>query len=481
MKIPLPYIIIAAIIIIIAAAAIVYTGSGDEKDTTPPEITFITGDTYVNASETVTIEVNFSDNVEVTQANLYYKKIKSDEWNSMSILNKTASIDIPDGSSDQWCYYIIVNDAAGNGPIGDPSINGSIYYIITVLYTPPNDSSDENYTKYAFLLEGTYRDCKNCPYVAEILYDLYNSGEYPFYYVSLVEDRSTGKDHLENDYNADAYPIVYVDSGYDVIIGRKEKYVYIDAIQEALSRDAPKISANITADKKENSTDINLNIRIKNHESSQYKGTLKVYLTEIESATLQDNIGKPYHFAFIDFALNEEITISADGNYTTQETLDADLYDYENLMIFAVVFNNNPVEKFSGYEANTYPFDAYFADAVDGVKVVEGGNLPPSVGITYPKSGKLHIFGEDRFNTLFQNTIIIGKTIVTAQASDDEGLDKVEFFLDNESVAVFTDDGPYEWEYTDSTLLRFRHTIKIVATDNEGKQTILEIPVFAFV
>jgi hypothetical protein len=480
MKIPLPYIIIAAIIIVITAAAIVLTGPEDERDTTPPEITFITGDTSVNAGETVTIEVNFTDNVEVTQAILYFKKTDTSQWSTKSVINKSATIDIPDGSGENWFYYVIVNDAEGNGPVGDPSLNGSIYYTISVLYTPPVDPTDE-YTKYVFFEDGTEKPCKNCPDTAKALHEIYESGDYPFYYVSLVADRETGEDRLRNYYNLEGFPTVYVDGGYEVLVGRKDKNIYIDAIQEALTRNAPKITVNLTANKKENDTDIDINIKILNLENSEYKGTLKVYLTEIESATLQDYIGNPYHFAFIDFTLNEEITISADGNYTKQKTLDSTEFDYENLMIFAVVFNNNPVEKFSGVEENTFPFDAYFADAVDGVKVVVGGNLPPSVGITYPKSGKLHIFGKDRFNTLFQNTIIIGETIVTAQVSDDEGLDRVEFFLDNNSVKVFTDDGPYEWEYTDSTLFRFRHTIKIVATDNEGKQTILEMPVFAFV
>ena len=35
----------------------------------------------------------------------------------------------------------------------------------------------------------------------------------------------------------------------------------------------------------------------------------------------------------------------------------------------------------------------YYVDAANASIVIEGGNLPPSVGITYPESGKINILG----------------------------------------------------------------------------------------
>ena len=101
-------------------------------DNDPPSIDSITGNTVGTTGETTTIDVTFSDNIGVTTATLYYKTASASSWSSKSILGGSAGIDIPLDSVESWYYYVTVDDAAGNGPVGDPSTDGSVYYIITV-------------------------------------------------------------------------------------------------------------------------------------------------------------------------------------------------------------------------------------------------------------------------------------------------------------------------------------------------------------
>lgn len=102
------------------------------SDNDAPTIDSITGDTTGTTGETTTISVTFSDNIEVTSATLYYKTASAGSYSSKSILDGSAGIDIPFDSAESWYYYVTVNDAAGNGPVGDPSTDGTSYYTISV-------------------------------------------------------------------------------------------------------------------------------------------------------------------------------------------------------------------------------------------------------------------------------------------------------------------------------------------------------------
>ncbi len=52
--------------------------------------------------------------------------------------------------------------------------------------TPKTTSA---FTHTVFIEEGTATWCPNCPNAAEALFSMYNSSDYPFYYVALVWDR----------------------------------------------------------------------------------------------------------------------------------------------------------------------------------------------------------------------------------------------------------------------------------------------------
>ncbi len=94
----------------------------------------------------------------------------------------------------------------------------------------------------------------------------------------------------------------------------------------------------------------------------------------------------------------------------------------------------------------------------------------PFVEITSPQNG-LYIMGRSLLSSIIkQKTIIIGDILIQVQAEDFEsGIEKVEFYLDSEPFAVFTDyEAPYEWDWEDTTLIKNKYELVVIAYDNAG-------------
>jgi len=356
-----------------------------------------------------------------------------------------------------------------------------------------NNSSgngDQEFTHTVFIEEGTATWCENCPDASGILYDLYHSGNYNFYYVSMIEDmNSVANSRLYDNYNIYGFPTVYIDGGYKIFVGGGDKRsAYESAIKEAQLRTVPKIKITIKAQYDNSTDEIITEIFIENNESKTYNGYLKVYLTEIISRWVNtyksfDGSTKPYHFGFIDFIIEKEITLSNNSNTTFSDR--KKLTDFavknlvpEELMLFAVVFNSESVIKYSN-PPDGNEFNAYYADAANATKLIQGGNLPPTVGMSLPEVGKLHLFGKPILKTLFKRTVLIGKTTIIATAEDDLGIKKVEFYIDGQ--LKFTDEQePYEYSFNKVKLIKRlirQHTLKIIAYDVDDKKAIVEIKV----
>jgi glutaredoxin len=484
-RIPLKFIVILLIAAILLISAYVIFFNVEAKDTIAPEIGDITGNTTVNAGEVVNISINFTDNVGVTNATIYYKIASATNWSSMFILNGSVDIFISLDPVKDLYYYVTIDDAAGNGPVGDPSIDGSTYYVVTVVDNSGDEDDGKNSTHYVFIEEGTATDCKNCPIVANILHELYESGKYNFYYVSLVNDRSSkAQARLSTDYDVYGFPTVFIDGGYKVIVGgNNDKSEYEQAILDARSRGAPDIQVTVSA-KYDNTTDkLTTEVVVKNNEKETYSGRLKVYLTEIVSQW-NGYDGKPYHYGFVDYAINKAISIDANGETNFSDTQSVSDYDYENLMIMAVVFNSESAGKYVYPNENEHSFDAYYADAVNATKVAEGGNLPPGVGITSPVKGKIYFLDSPIFENLgsFKNTFLIGKKTISVYASDDSGIEKVEFYVDGELIETVKSE-PYNWTLsrisTFKELFYHKHNIEVKAYDDTGKTSSVSIEVWA--
>ncbi|KYK20288.1 hypothetical protein AYK25_09100 [Thermoplasmatales archaeon SM1-50] len=478
-------IIIIGILLGASAYVILYTddtnGTNGGNDTKPPQIVDVTGNITATAGKTVTITVLFIDNVDVTQAILYYKTAGAANWTHISILSGSNIISIPSGTTSNYHYYVTVDDAAGNGPVGEPSTDGSKFYIITVR------PDDEYFTHIVFVEESTSVTCRYCPNVAAILEQLESSTNYRFYYVSMIMENSKTAEYLTSVYNRYADPTLYIDGGYQVILGGLHpEENYTTAIQAAENRVVPKIKVTVTAEYKNTTNTIATNVLVVNGEQTPYSGRLRVYLLEIISSQFNDYNGLKYRNAFVDFLLNKDISVSANSNITYSADWPVGTLDYENLKLIAVVFNNSGNNAFSNPPTGN-PFTAYYADATDATYVVKDArNLPPEVGILSPQKGKIYLRGNLFLSrvlykkTLLRNTWIIGKASIDTYAKDDSAIEKVEFYVNDNLVANLTEP-PYNWTVPFSFIKKpwipSTYTIMVKAYDDTNKTATASIDV----
>ena len=100
---------------------------------------------------------------------------------------------------------------------------------------------------------------------------------------------------------------------------------------------------------------------------------------------------------------------------------------------------------------------------------------PVEVEIRKPKEKYLYIF--DREVMPFFNTIIIGKVTIEVDAGDEDGIERVEFYVDD--VLKYTDyDEPYSWLWNEFSFGKYE--IKAVAYDMEGNKAEDKINVIIF-
>ena len=460
-------------------------GMNQTIDTIAPTITSVSGDLTGDAGSTITISTTFSDNIAVTSAKLYYRPAAALAWSSKSILPGTATLPLPAESNESWYYYITVDDAAGNGPVGDPSSDGSSYYTITVVNTPEtppeenetnggNENHDQNTTRFVFIELGTKIVCSECPKISAILNEVSASGNYPFYYVSLPQDNPKALARI-TEYNIWGYPTVYIDGGYTTLIGSTVQKSDIEKnITSAAARSTPRIFIRTTARLDNQTNIITVNIQIENQEPSPYQGRFRVYITELISTKWQ--AGTPMHNSFLDFLLNEDVQVPANDHLFINKTFSASDLDPENLMLFSVLFGSEKQTKYS-QPPDKNPFDAHYVDAVSATRVVQGGNLPPEVGIQNPAVKFFHRFGKPIRKTMTGKTVLVGKTTIVASAHDDSQITKVEFYINNKLMATVTQ-APYQWTWHK---LNFgKKTISVKAYDDTGKESTATITVLVF-
>ena len=483
-------IIIFIIGILLGASAYVILYTDDENgnsggDTEPPEILSITGNFPITAGKIGVILVDFVDNVNVTEATLYYQVAGSSDWSEISILNESANINIPSDATNDYYYYVTVNDAAGNGPVGNPSVDGSEYFTITV--KPP---TNDDYTHTVFVEETTRKGCRYCPIVGNILETLESSQKYGFYYVSMIVDNSKAAEYLTSVYNRLGDPTVFIDGGFQVIYGSSnpESY-YASAITAAENREVPKIRVTVSAENISTKDEIATSVQVENAGQSTYTGRLRVYLTEIISSQYNDYDGKRYRNGFVDFIMNEDISVPANSLKTFTADWPRGTLDYENLKIIAVVFSSIGNSAFSDPPGNTNAFTAHYADAANETYVVQGArNLPPEVGILSPQRGKIHFRGKTILNFLYKkmlltNTWIIGKASIDTYAKDDSAISRVEIYVNDKLVANMTEP-PYNWtlpfKLIKKPLIPKTYTITVKAYDDTNKIATTSLDVKAW-
>ena len=478
--------IILAIVILIASIFIIVSVTDEDKeyiDIELPEIDEITGDTSGILGKITTISVKFSDNINVTQADIFYRSASNTTWNTASIFSGSYDIKIPEDKLEDWYYYVTVDDAAGNGPVGNPSSDGSVYYTIYI-------AEQVEKPRKVFIEEGSASWCSNCPEIGQILDEMYDPDNPSFYYVSLVHDKnSKAEARLDNDYNIYGYPTVFFDGGYDVCCldvtpEEKDISLFEEKLLKAASRKTPNIYLNIDAKWNDSREELECAVFVENKENEKYNGSLKVYITE-KTGRWADYNGNSYHYALIDYAINKEITVEANGKETFSETWlvsgsgFSNIYP-ENLWITAVLYSSQSTEKYSDPPRNENPFNAYYVDATDATDVANG-TPTPGIGISFPQKWNRYILGIKLGTPFLFDTLVIGKIPIELNVNAPAGVDKVVITIKGllqEKTVELTEE-PYEWTW--DTPAFGKYTIIATVYDEEGRSTSHSLEVVAFI
>lgn len=216
-------------------------------------------------------------------------------------------------------------------------------------------STTSEFTHSVFIEEGTTTWCPNCPNAAEALYSLYESGEYPFYFVALVTDQnSVAQDRFWGHYRGKAIPTIFFDGGFNQTVGGgstpgQTELLYRPYIEEAGERTVHPIELNTSVIGHDDAT-LDITVTVKNNGSRPYFGYVRSYVTEILSRWI-NNDGDPYHFGFLDYAIKKVVFLGPQKSRTYTMTWDgaakhgnltfADIDD-DNIMVITSVAHWQP-------------------------------------------------------------------------------------------------------------------------------------------
>jgi hypothetical protein len=126
---------------------------------------------------------------------------------------------------------------------------------------------NENFTHTVFIEEGTASWCQYCPAMASAFLGVYESKLYPFYYVSLIDDKSPDAPaRLRTDYNIVGFPSAFFDGGYTVYVGGDSNQgQYKTRIKQCGQRDVHELNLTLSVDYIGNG-DLKINVSIMNNE-----------------------------------------------------------------------------------------------------------------------------------------------------------------------------------------------------------------------
>ncbi|HHF56301.1 MAG TPA: hypothetical protein ENL42_05240 [Thermoplasmatales archaeon] len=266
-----------------------------------------------------------------------------------------------------------------------------------------------------FAEELTSTTCHACPAVADILHEIYASGDYPFYYVAMVADKNDLAAERATHYNLYGYPTTFFDGGYEVVFGKQAKENFENAIESCLERERAKIRLSLSL-RWLGENRIEVRVAVENTGNDKYDGTLRIYIVEPVSRW-KDNEGRPYHFGFLDYAINEEISLEANEEMRKEVIWDGGEKGYEiskdNIMAIAAVFNKQGVTRYSDPPNNNRPFTAHFVDACTAAE--PAADEPPTLYFTKKpdsvvgyRNVSFKWYGEDDFGDVLFSYMLKG-------------------------------------------------------------------------
>jgi hypothetical protein len=322
--------------------------------------------------------------------------------------------------------------------------------------------------------------CELCPSASRFLKGIFddNTDSYDFYFVSMILEDSEGN-LISQDANDRAdvfgiseYPTVEFEGGYiEVEGGQDDDTAYRDALQPCANREAADIDITLFASHISEAK-IDISASIANNEATEYSGTLRVYIAEIESRYLNYD-GAASTFGFLDFAIETDISVSPGGSATeTTSWNGADVIDglgnsfadieAENIIIFATVFNSQRAMAIDRHQDSSLAINLYFIDEAAATYLIGGSpddTEPPSVEIVRPES----------------NEELGGNIRIDAEITDNGIVSNVDYMIDSTEIwtrmyPVGPGDDEYFAFFDTRVVEDGTHTITVRAIDSANNQ-----------
>ena len=216
------------------------------------------------------------------------------------------------------------------------------------------DVLSSDFTHTVFIEVATSQNCKPCHYWSQTIHDTYDSDNYDFHYVEMVVFDYDGKKLNDeaigwySNYDAGSVPKNIMDGDYRRIGNNSE--VFLDYLNECGDRAVADIIASMTVLWLGNAT-IQVDIIIENNDASDYNGHIRAAITEIVSR-YNTYYGEPYHFGFLGFAFDMDISIPARGIFEDSMTWNGNEHEDnngnnfgdivpENIQVTMGLLNNN--------------------------------------------------------------------------------------------------------------------------------------------
>ena len=127
------------------------------------------------------------------------------------------------------------------------------YYVDAATGAKPGETNsnivNEEFTHTVFCEEATATWCKYCPAAAEALGAIYDSGDYPFYFVAMVADMNDmASDRIISDYNLYGYPTSFFDGGYKTVVGSGSDSSFRSKIESCGRRDVHELDLSLSVE-----------------------------------------------------------------------------------------------------------------------------------------------------------------------------------------------------------------------------------------
>lgn len=296
--------------------------------------------------------------------------------------------------------------------------------------------------------------CHFCPTAEEQLKDIFENDGYPFWFVSMITDVNDKANDRANDYHITGVPTAEFDGGYIERRGaQSDKSQYEQDIEDCGARDVPDVTLNVWMER-EGDDKIKVNIKMKYNDDmplgEDYRGHIRAYIAEVVSR-YNNSEDEPIPFGFLDYAFDEEVTLTPHEWYEDSSTWDAsdagfNNTDYNNLVVILILFNRG-----APYQTDEYAIQT-------------AGTLPPNINITAPS-----------------NEDIVSKTVtIKANAvGNRSNINKVEYQIDDGNWINMDSKGNNDYEALWDTQKADNgvHEITVKATDDKGTTNYEEIEV----